>query len=122
MELAYIYFAENKELQNLKEIDLLLESKYLTLETAEMIQSEVWGQGFPHPLFVGKFYIIEQRILKDAHLKLVLEKDHQRFEGIWFSRNTLIEGDEAELIYTMSINEFRGNRTVQLMVENILEK
>lgn len=121
-EEAVTYFAENRELQNLKEIDLLLESKYLTLETAEMIQSEVWGQGFPHPLFVGKFYIIEQRILKDAHLKLVLEKDHQRFEGIWFSRNTLIEGDEAELIYTMSINEFRGNRTVQLMVENILEK
>ena len=33
-----------------------------------MIQSEVWGQGFPHPLFVGKFYIIEQRILKDGHI------------------------------------------------------
>lgn len=119
-EEAVTHFADDRDLQNIKEIDLQLDSKYLTLETAEILQSEVWGQGFPHPLFVGNFYVIEQRILKDAHLKLVLEKDHQRFEAIWFSRNTLIEGDMANLIYTMSINEFRGNRTVQLMVENIL--
>lgn len=115
------YFSEGRDLQNIKEIDLELESKYLTLETAEMIQSEVWGQGFAHPLFVGKFYVIEQRILKDAHLKLVLEKDHQRFEGIWFGRNTIIEKEEENFIFTMGINEFRGNRSVQLMIENILE-
>ena len=120
-EEAVTHFAENKDLQNIKEIDLHLESKYLTLDTAEIIQSEVWGQGFAHPLFVGEFYIIEQKILKDAHLKLVVEKDHQRFEAIWFSRNTLIDSDTANLIYTMGINEFRGNRTVQLMVENILD-
>lgn len=121
-EEAVTYFADNRDLQNIKEIDLQLDSKYLNLETAEIIQTEVWGQGFPHPLFVGNFYVIEQRILKDAHLKLILEKDHQRFEAIWFSRNTLIEGDTADLIYTIGINEFRGNRSVQLMVESILEK
>lgn len=78
-EEAVTYFAENKELQNLKEIDLLKESKYLTLETAEMIQSSKFGdKDFHIHSFVGKFYIIEQRILKDAHLKLN-EKDHQRF-------------------------------------------
>lgn len=121
-EEAVTYFAENRDLKNVKEIDLQLESKYLTLETAEMLQLEVWGQGFAYPLFVGNFYIIEQRILKDAHLKLILEKDHQRFEAIWFSRSKLIEGDTANLIYTMSINDFRGNRSVQLMVENILEQ
>lgn len=120
-EESVTYFSENQDLQNIKEIDMELEAEYLTLETAETLQSEVWGQGFPHPLFVGNFYIIEQRILKDAHLKLMVEKDHQRFEAIWFSRNTLIEGDQANLIFTMGINEFRGNRTVQLMVENILE-
>jgi single-stranded-DNA-specific exonuclease len=119
-EEAVNYFSENIDLQNIKEIDLELDSKYLTLETAELLESEVWGQGFPHPLFVSKFYIIEQKILKEAHLKLILEKDHQKFEGIWFGRNTLIETDEANLIFTIGINEFRGNRTIQLMVENIL--
>ena len=120
-EAAVTYFAENKELKNVKEIDLELESKYLNLETAEILQSEVWGQGFPHPLFVGNFYIVEQRILKDAHLKLTLEKDFQRFDAIWFSRNTKIESEEAKLIFTIGINEFMNNRNIQLMVENIYE-
>jgi single-stranded-DNA-specific exonuclease len=118
-EEAVTYFAENKELKNLKEIDLTLSSDYINLETADIIRAEVWGQGFPHPLFKGKFFILEQKILKNTHLKLILEKDHQRFEGIWFSRNSIIEQDEVEFIYTLSINEFMGNRTVQFLIENI---
>ena len=100
---------------------MVLDSHYLNLDTAEILQSEVWGQGFPHPLFVGTFYIVEQKILKDAHLKLVLEKDDRRFDAIWFSRNTIVESDEADFIYTIGINEFMGNRNIQLMVENIYE-
>ncbi len=120
-EESVTYFSEGRNLQNIKEIDMVLDSHYLNLETAEILQSEVWGQGFPHPLFVGTFYIVEQKILKDAHLKLVLEKDDQRFDAIWFSRNTLVESDEANFIYTIGINEFMGNRNIQLMVENIYE-
>jgi len=120
-EESVTYFSEGRNLQNIKEIDMVLDSHYLNLDTAEILQSEVWGQGFPHPLFVGTFYIVEQKILKDAHLKLVLEKDDQRFDAIWFSKNTLLEGDEANFIYTIGINEFMGNRNIQLMVENIYE-
>ncbi|MFX4682005.1 single-stranded-DNA-specific exonuclease RecJ, partial [Acinetobacter baumannii] len=31
-----------------------------------------WGQAFPEPLFEGEFLLLEQRLLKDKHLKLSL--------------------------------------------------
>lgn len=114
------HFAGNKNLKNIKEIDMTIDSDYLTLSVAEMLHLEVWGQGFLPPIFTGKFHIIEQRLLNNAHLKLVVEKNEERYDGIWFSRNSLIDSDEANLIFTMGVNDFRGNRTVQLMIENIL--
>lgn len=114
------YFLDGRELQNIKEIDMTLETKNINMETATQIQKEIWGQGFNYPLFSGKFKIIDQKILKDAHLKLLLEKDNQTFEGIWFFNNQKIEKESAELIYTLSINEFLGNKTVQLLVEGFL--
>lgn len=118
-EEAVHYFAQNKELLNVKEIDIDLPAHHINLETAENIRNEIWGQGFPHPLFVGEFEILEQRILKDAHLKLKLQKDGKIFEGIWFFTNTLLEVQKANFVYTLGINEFLGNKTVQIMVEGL---
>jgi single-stranded-DNA-specific exonuclease len=113
------FFTQGKELLNLKEIDLDLPFQHINIETAEHIRNEIWGQGFPQPLFVGEFNVVSQKILKDAHLKLVLEKNGQIFEGIWFFNSDLLEVEKASFVYTLGINEFLGKVTVQIMVEGL---
>ncbi|NCQ52196.1 single-stranded-DNA-specific exonuclease RecJ [archaeon] len=118
-DMAVKYFSEDKELLNMKEIDFDLPGKFINLETAEHIQDGIWGQGFPQPLFIGEFNIIEQRILKNAHLKLLLEKDGVMFEGIWFFTNTELEVETAKIVYTIGINDFLNNKKVQIIIEGI---
>lgn len=114
-------FTDGKDLLNIKEIDMDLPGKYLNLETAEAIQDEIWGQGFPHPLFKGRFKIIEQKILKEAHLKLKLEKDGNIYEAIWFFINEPLEKNEVEFAYSLGINEFRDQINLQIMIDGILD-
>lgn len=116
-EEAVSHFTEGKELLNIKEIDIDLPPHYLNLQTAEAIRDEIWGQGFPQPLFKGKFKVLEQKILKEAHLKLKLEKDGEIFEGIWFFINEPLDEDEVNFVYSLGINEFLGNVTLQIMID-----
>lgn len=121
-EEAVAHFTEGKELINQKEIDLHLKTEFINIETAQLIKDEIWGMGFAQPLFMGSFNIIEQRILKNAHLKLKVEKDGMFYDAIWFSKNQLLEEEQVQLIYTLDINEYNGNIKVQLLVEGIYEQ
>lgn len=117
-EEAVEHFADGRDLQNVKEIDLDLPAKYISIETTQHIRNEIWGQGFPQPLFVGEFKVLSQKILKEAHLKLTLEKEGKTFQGIWFNNNNLIETDTVRLVYSLDINEFPENvLNVQLMID-----
>lgn len=111
------YFLGDSVVSNLKEIDLDLDTEQINFEFTDMIQYEVWGQGFLPPLFKGKFKILEQQILKEAHLKLLLEKDNLQIGAIWFFQPNIIDKNEIELAYSLSINEFRGNETLQLLID-----
>ncbi len=119
---AVEHFADGRELQNIKEIDLDLPAELITIDTAENIRNEIWGQGFTQPLFVGEFKVLSQKILKDAHLKLIVEKDGRPFEGIWFFNNTLIEEETVKIVYSLDINEFRDQRNVQLLIEGFYQE
>lgn len=118
---AVEYFTEGRELENIKEIDIDLAGNKINLNTAEQIRDEIWGQGFPQPLFVGKFKIISQKILKGGHLKLSLEKDGLIYEGIWFFTDMPIEEENINFVYSLGINEFMNNKTVQIMIDGIFE-
>jgi single-stranded-DNA-specific exonuclease len=115
------YFAEGQELKNTKEIDMNLPSNFINLETAETIKNEIWGQGFPQPLFMGEFNILSQKILKEAHLKLQVEKEGLIYDAIWFSQKELMTKDTVNLVYTLDINDFRDNKTVQLLVDGVYD-
>jgi hypothetical protein len=67
------------------ETDGSLESGYLSIATARLLEAEVWGQGFPAPLFEDEFVVESQRILKDKHLKLRLRKGAQFLDAIQFN-------------------------------------
>ena len=97
---------------------------HLTLAFAEQLRAAgPWGQNFPEPLFDDTFKLVQQRIVGEKHLKVVLEKQGEVFDGIAFNIDVKawpnMEVKRVHLAYRLDINEFRGKRTVQLMIEHI---
>ena len=95
-----------------------LEGGYISIVTARLLQDQVWGQGFPQPLFEGIFQVERQRILKEQHLKLNLSTGKARFEAIRFNFSEPVP-DRIRVAYRLSINEFNGQQSVQLMFDHI---
>ncbi len=79
-----------------------------------------WGQGFPEPLFDNEFAIVGQRVLRDAHLRLVLRHPDggEPLDAIAF-RQTRALPARARLLYRLGLNFFRGRKQQQLVVEHI---
>ncbi|WP_194721632.1 single-stranded-DNA-specific exonuclease RecJ [Noviherbaspirillum malthae] len=105
------------QLERIVETDGPLEEAYFTPQFIELIDSQVWGQGFAPPVFCDEFRVISQRILKEKHLKLTLEKDGRRFDAIWFGRTDDLP-ERALVAYRLDANEFNGVTRVQLLVEH----
>jgi len=104
--------------------DGALAPQEMTLEVAEMLrEAGPWGQMFPEPLFDGRFRILQQRLVGERHLKLMLEPvgGGPLLDGIAFNIDTTRWPDqgvrEVELAYKLDVNEFRGNRNVQLIID-----
>ena len=83
----------------------------------EAIERQVWGQGFPPPLFDNEFAVAEQRLIKDTHLKLTLELDGRRFSAIWF-RHAETLPTRVRLAYRPTIDEYQGQRRISLHIEH----
>jgi single-stranded-DNA-specific exonuclease len=109
-----------QQLQRVIETDGPLESAYFTTQFIELLEGQVWGQGFAPPLFCDEFRVVSQRILKERHLKLTLEKDGRRFDAIWFGHIDSLP-DRARVAYRLDANEFNGVTRVQLLVEHAEE-
>jgi|APLak6261675998_1056109.scaffolds.fasta_scaffold01493_2 single-stranded-DNA-specific exonuclease len=109
------------ELTRTLETDGPLESGYFSLEAVRLMQQEVWGQAFPAPIFADSFEVLNQRILKDKHLKLKLQKGGQRFDAIQFNfSDGFANGVPGRIhaAFRVDINEWNGTQTVQLMLEH----
>ncbi|AQT64984.1 single-stranded-DNA-specific exonuclease RecJ [Serratia marcescens] len=98
----------------------------LSLTTAELLrEGGPWGQAFPEPTFDGKFRILQQRLVGEKHLKLMVEPlgGGPLLDGIAFNVDTTLWPDssvrEVELAYKLDVNEFRGNRNVQLLIQHL---
>ena len=90
----------------------------MSLQTAWMLGGSVWGQGFPQPVFSDNFKVINQRILKDKHLKLILEKDAKRFDAIYFNCADVLP-ENITAAYALEANEYKGLQTLQLQIKHI---
>jgi single-stranded-DNA-specific exonuclease len=100
------------------ETDGGLESAYFTINTVNLLESEVWGQGFPPPIFEDEFVVESQRILKEKHLKMRLRKGEQRLDAIQFNFSES-PGGRIRAAYRLAINDYNGVQTPQLMIEHI---
>ena len=106
------------DLERRIETDGPLTPRDITLEAARLLDQEVWGQGFPAPVFDNVFRVENQRILKERHLKLELSLGKTRFDAVCFN-NAERAPDTIHAAYRLSISEYKGLSRVQLMLEHI---
>ncbi len=108
---------EPADLQRRIETDGALETGYLSLDSARLLDQEIWGQGFPAPVFNDVFRVERQRLLKERHLKLELGKQGSRYEAIRFNH---ADGapDTIHAAFRLAVNEYNGVSSVQLMLEH----
>jgi single-stranded-DNA-specific exonuclease len=106
-----------QQLERVVETDGPLEDAYYTTTFIELMAGQVWGQGFAPPVFCDDFRVVSQRILKERHLKLLLEKNGARYDAIWFGHTDAL-GDRAKVAFRLDANEYNGVTKVQLLVEH----
>ncbi len=100
----------------------------MSMEVAQMLRDAgPWGQMFPEPLFDGRFRLLQQRLVGERHLKVMVEPvgGGPLLDGIAFNVDTSIWPDngvrEVQLAYKLDINEFRGNRSLQLIIDHLCQ-
>ena len=100
------------------ETDGELEPAYHSLEVARMLESHIWGQGFPPPLFCDTFTVESQRVVGERHLKLQLLKDGRRLQAMRFGALDPLPGT-VRAAYRIAVNEFDGLQSTQLVFEHV---
>ena len=100
------------------ETDGTLDGAYLSLEVAQLIERQIWGQGFPQPVFCDTFVVENQRVVGERHLKLKLMKDGRRYEAMRFGTLEPLPA-RARAAYRLTVNEFNGLQNVQLNIEHV---
>jgi single-stranded-DNA-specific exonuclease len=105
------------QLERIVETDGPLEDAYFTTQFISLLDEQVWGQGFAPPVFCDEFRVVSQRVLKEKHLKLLLEKDGRQYDAIWFGHADALP-ERANIAYRLDANEYNGTTRVQLMVEH----
>lgn len=104
------------DLDRTLETDGSLDLRAAHLQTAQLLDGQVWGQGFAAPVFLDEFRCTGQRVLKERHLKLHLSRGNQNFEAIWFNHAQPLP-DRVALAYRLGVNEYMGASKLQLMIE-----
>ncbi|MDK9754775.1 single-stranded-DNA-specific exonuclease RecJ [Vibrio sp. D173a] len=110
-----------------------LKPEEFSMHVAEQLRSGgPFGQAFPEPIFDGEFKVLHQKLVGEKHLKLMLEplyKGHPTnvmIDGIAFNVDLRRWPDASvktvRLAYNLDVNEFRGNQSLQLMIDLIEAK
>ena len=102
------------------ETDGPLAPEWRRADLADTLQREVWGQGFAPPVFSEEVDILSQRLVGERHLSLKLRHRGEPVDGIWFGRTAPLPA-RALLAWRLDVNEWRGERKVQFVVEGAQE-
>jgi single-stranded-DNA-specific exonuclease len=100
------------------ETDGPLAPEEISVDTLSEIDHEVWGQGFPPPLFADRFEVVSQRLIKERHLKLELRLGGRRMAAIAFGRIEPVPR-EALLAYQLQRDTWQGADGVSLIVRHV---
>tara|TARA_B100001105_G_C22394854_1_gene446203 strand:+ start:561 stop:2372 length:1812 start_codon:yes stop_codon:yes gene_type:complete len=101
------------------ETDGGLNASDINRKLVDELGTQVWGQGFPPPLFSDTFIVKSQKILKEKHTKLLLEKDGRGFNAVMWNYTGSLNGT-INLSYRVEADDFRGGDAIQLMIDKVL--
>ena len=89
-----------------------------------LISNEPWGAGNPPPVLCMRGVAVDSvtPIGGDRHLKMRIFRDRKGLDCVFFSRTVrelgLRAGSRADIAFEVSVNEFRGVRSVQLLLRD----
>ena len=109
------------DLNLIVEFDKSIPIKYLNYETIRAINSQIWGQGFPPPIFFGFFEVVKQEIVANKHNKCVLKNENDKYDAIFFNFSDKL-ADRIGAIYSVELNEFNQKSSIQLIIKSQNEK
>ena len=118
-------YTVNKELKPFVKIDLMLEPKDITTDLVDEIsQLEPFGAANPSPVFaINNLKIKQKRLMgnDNSHLRLTVGVNADEYTAIWWQRGdvALGAGDSVDIAFHPQINEFNGNTSVQLIIDDI---
>jgi single-stranded-DNA-specific exonuclease len=98
------------------EVDGALAQQEMDLQTARLLEKQVWGQGFQPPTFFDVFEVLSQRTVGERHLKLSLLKEGRQFDAIFFQQEGFLPSPVA-LVYEMQTNFYNGRELLQLNIK-----
>ena len=95
-----------------------LKASDITLANAQLINAQIWGQGFPPPSFADTFQVIRQQSMgaDKKHTKAWLAKEGQEFEAMFWRCEDILPRD-IRVVYRPTVNEWKGNTELQLYVD-----
>ena len=108
-----------RDLEQVVEVDGSLAAGDYSLEVAELLEGQVWGQGFVPPKFCDVFDVVEQRIVGGRHRKLRVTREGaaKALEAMRFGEDTEFP-KRVQCVYRLQINAYRGVRSPQLVLES----
>ena len=98
-----------------------LQPSEFTPEIGDLLAQEIWGQGFPQPVFYGEFEVSQQSLMKEKHLRLMLRPigsapGNKPITAVWFNRTQSLPA-QAKLAFRLVTDRYQGQARVQLMIE-----
>jgi len=103
-------------LQRTLRTDGPLDLQWFNVETVQVLDDQVWGQGFEAPVFCDRVQVLQQRLVGEKHLKLRVRHAGTLRDAIWFGRTEPVPQDVV-LAYRLQIDEWNGQQRVQMIVE-----
>jgi len=124
-ELAAAYYSDDTP-RTCIDIDCAIEPEYLTIRGIESLnQLEPTGNGCPKPVLMMKKITVEriQMVGGGKHMRLRLRSGRCSINAIYFSATpesaAIRQGDLVDVAFNPQINEFRGERSVQMNILDI---
>ena len=124
-ELAAAYYSDDTP-RTCIDIDCAIEPELLTIRGIDSLnQLEPTGNGCPKPVLMMKKLTVDriQMVGGGKHMRLRLRSGHAAVNAIYFSANpetaSIRQGDVVDVAFNPQINEFRGERSVQMNILDI---
>jgi single-stranded-DNA-specific exonuclease len=91
---------------------------YLRVDLIDMLDREVWGQGFAAPTFSEEVQVLSQRIVGQNHSALKIKHQGQPMNAMWFGHTEPLP-PRVKMAFRLDAAEWNGRRDIKFLVEGV---